>query len=226
MEEFAQEFKIEELQEDLLLGLHKMFPNTIDDNAKMYVAELRYEKGKAHGCIYSGKTTIQNKEKGIRLDFELWFDVYCFSYSPPDIKPDIRTYLTGEYAKLAKLRGPVPEMGLKAVILLNIPEPPSLSPAPKDQRYFDAYWYVFETPKGNYVLSKEGWFGTYVYDKKLGMRPARNDEWVDIPDKVGWKKLKDGLEMVQSKEAFKEPVKEFMIKRYEQKIVPDLYVEL
>ena len=41
-------FKLEDLQEDLLLNLHTKYPNTIDDNATLSVMELGYEKGKAH----------------------------------------------------------------------------------------------------------------------------------------------------------------------------------
>lgn len=189
----VKEFKLEDLHEDLLLDLHKKFPNTIDDNARFLVEDLRYEKGKAHGCIYSGKAKIINLQKGIELDFTLWFDVYTMPYCVPDIVPTIETYLTGQYAKIAKLRGPVPEMGLEAVILLNVREPSfteQIKQKPQDKRYFDAHWHVFETDKGNKVLSKEGWFGTYVYDAKLGMRPATDEDWIDLKD--GWKKIKDG----------------------------------
>lgn len=222
-----QEFKMEQLQEDLLLSLHNRFPNTIDDNAKLFVEELYYEKGKAHGCIYSGKASIINEKKGIRLDFDIWFDVYCDPYSAPDIKPNIKSYLSGEFAKVEKIRGPIPEIGLKAVILLNVPESEKMfEHDPKKKRYFDAHWYAFEADKGNYVLSKEGWSGTYIYDKELGMRPAREDEWVDAPGKKGWRKLKEGLEMVTSPDPFKSLVKEFMVKRYQEKIAPDMYVEL
>lgn len=221
----TKEFKLEDLNEDLLLDLHKKFPNTIDDNSRLSVEDLRYEKGKAHGCIYSGNAKIINQQKGIELDFELWFDVYTMPYCVPDIVPTIDTYLTGQYAKIAKLRGPVPEIGLNAVILLNTPEPKFFEKSKvQDQRYFDAHWYVFETDEGHKVLSKEGWSETYVYDTKLGMRPAIDKDWVDLKD--GWKKIREGLEMVVETEAFKNPIKEFMIKRYTEKLAPDMYVEL
>ena len=41
-------FKLEDLQEDLLLNLHTKYPNTINDHAILSVGELGYEKGKAH----------------------------------------------------------------------------------------------------------------------------------------------------------------------------------
>ncbi len=220
-----EEFKMEQLQEDLLLDLHTRFPNTIDDNAKLFVEELGFEKGKAHGCIYSGNASIINEKKGIKLDFNIWFSVYCEAYTAPDIKPNIETYLTGEYIKIQKTSLSIPELGLEVVILLNVPESKKMfEDDPKKKKYFDAYWHTFKTDKGNYVLSKEGWFGSYVYDKELGMRPVRDDEWVDLGD--GRRKLKEGLEMVSSTEAFKDPIKEFMTKRYYEKIVPDMYVEL
>lgn len=221
----VKEFKLETLQEDLLLSLHTKYPNTIDDNARFFVEDLRYEKGKAHGCIYSGKAEIINQIKGIELDFDIWFDVYCEAYAAPDVEPTIETYLTGQYAKIQKVRSPVPEMGLKTVILLNVPEiPPWDRKTIQEKRHFDAYWHVFEVPKGNKILSKEGWFETYVYDAKLGMRPTTDDDWVDLKD--GWRKIKEGLEMVRETEAFKNPVKEFIMKKYYEKINPEMYVEL
>lgn len=223
-----QEFKMEQLQEDLLLSLHKRFPNTIDDNARLSVEELSYEKGKAHGCIYSGKASIVNEKKGIRLNFKIWFSVYCEAYEAPDVKPNIETYLTGEYIKIQGTSLTVPELDLDAVILLNVPESKKMfEEDPKKKTYFDAYWHVFGVDKRNYVLSKEGWFGTYVYDPVSGMRPTRNDEWIDLGD--GRNKLKEGLDMVRSddpSDPFKNLVKEFMIKRYQEKIAPDMYVEL
>lgn len=224
-----QEFKIEQLQEDLLLSLHKRFPNTIDDNAKLFVEEIGFEKGKAHGCIYSGKASIINEKKGIRLNFKIWFSVYCEAYTAPNIKPNIETYLTGEYIKIQETSSSVPELDLDAVVLLNIPESKKMfEDDPKKKTYFDGYWHVFKTDKGNYVLSKEGWFGFYVYDSVVGMRLAREDEWVDVPSEKG-RKLKEGLEMVRSddpSDPFKNLVKEFMARRYQEKIAPDMYVEL
>lgn len=223
-----QEFKMEQLQEDLLLSLHNRFPNTIDDNAKLFVEELGFEKGKAHGCIYSGKASIINEKKGIRLNFKIWFSVYCEAYEAPDVKPNIDTYLTGEYIKIQGTSLSRPELDLDAVILLNVPESKKMfEEDPKKKTYFDAYWYVFATDQGNSVLSKEGWFGTYVYDPVPGMRLARDDEWINLGD--GKSKLKEGLEMVRSddpSDPFKNLVKEFMIKRYQEKIAPDMYVEL
>lgn len=225
-----QEFKMEQLQEDLLLSLHNRFPNTVDDNARLSVEELSYEKGKAHGCIYSGKASIINEKKGIRLNFKIWFSVYCEPYGVPDIKPKIEAYLTGEYIKIQKTSSTVPELDLDAVILLNVPESKKMiEEDPKKKTYFDAYWHVFTTDQGNSVLSKEGWFGTYVYDKVSGMRLARDDEWVDVPGKKGWRQIREGLEMVKSddpSDPFKNVVKEFMAKRYQEKIAPDMYVEL
>jgi len=223
-----QEFKMEQLQEDLLLNLHNSFPNTIDDDAKLLVGKLGFEKGKAHGCIYSGEASIINEKKGIRLDFGIWLDVYCEAYSTPDIRPNIESYLTGEYGKIQSIRSNVPKLGLKAVVLLNIPESKKMfEQDPKKKSYFDAYWHVFETDKGNRVLSKEGWFGIYVYDPVSGIRPVRNDEWVDLGD--GRSKLKEGLEMVKSgdpSDPFKNIPKEFMAKKYQEKIAPETYVEL
>lgn len=218
-----QEFKMEQLQEDLLLSLHESFPNTIDDNAKLLVGGLGFEKGKAHGCIYSGDASIINEKKGIKLNFSIWFSVYCEAYEAPNIKPNIETYLTGEYIKIQGTSSSVPELDLKTVILLNVPESEKMfEDDPKKKKYFDAYWHTFETDKGNYILSKEGWFDVYVYDPVPGMRPARDDEWVDLGD--GRRKLKEGLEMVSAFD--KNLVKEFMIKRYNEKIAPDMYVEL
>lgn len=224
-----QEFKMEQLQEDLLLSLHNRFPNTIDDNAKLFVEEIGFEKGKAHGCIYSGKASIINEKKGIRLNFKIWFSVYCDAYTAPNIKPNIETYLTGEYIKIQETSISRPELGLDAVILLNVPESKKMfEDDPKKKTYFDAYWHAFKTDKENYVLSKEGWFGFYVYDSVVGMRLAREDEWVDVPSEKG-QKLKEGLEMVRSddpSDPFRNLVKEFMAKRYQEKMAPDMYVEL
>lgn len=221
----TKEFKFEDLQEDLLLDLYKKFPNTIDDNARLLVEEIKYEKGKAHGCIYSGKAKITNQQKGIELEFDLWFDVYTMSYCAPEIVPTIETYLTGQYAKIEKLSEPIPTIGLEAVILLNIPKSSYfVSLKPQERRYFDAHWHVFETDEGHKVLSKEGWFGTYVYDAELGMRPTTDKDWINL--KEGRKKLREGLELVKEAEYPKNPVKEFIMKKYNEKITPDMYVEL
>lgn len=99
---------------------------------------------------------------------------------------------------------------------MNVPEPP-ISPKPEEQNYFDAHWYVFYTDKGNAVLSKQGWFGTYVYDPELGMRPVKDDELVDVPGKPGWREPKEGVKIVRSedpKDRFRDLVNEFMIQRY------------
>lgn len=222
----TKEFKMENLEENLLLDLHTKYPNTIDDDARLFVgfvSELTFEKGKAHGCIYSGKAQIINEKKGIRLDFGIWLDVYCEAYSTPEVEPKIDSYLTGKYKELQKIRLPAPKLDLRAVVLLNVPEPDNILKAkPTEQRYFDAFWYVFSTDKGNYVLSKEGWFGTWIYDKKLGMRPATDDDWVDLGD--GRQQIKPGLEIVHK--FGEEPVKEFIIKKYYEKINPDMYIEL
>lgn len=219
-----EEFKMEQLHEDLLLDLHTRFPNTIDDNAKLFGGRFGFEKGKAHGCIYSGKVSIINEKKGIQLDFKIWFSVYCEAYQTPEIKPNIESYLTGEYFKIQKASINIPGLGLEAVVLLNIPKARPFEDDPKKKNYYDAYWYVFETDEGHTVLSKEGWFGTYVYDKKFGMRPATEEDWVDIGD--GRKKLREGLEIVRDIEPFKSLIKEFMMKKYTEKITPDMYIEL
>lgn len=220
----TKEFKLENVKEDLLLDLHTRFPNTIGDDAKLFVEELGFEKGKAHGCIYSGNASIINKKKGIKLDFSIWFSVYCEAYTAPDIKPNIEAYLTGEYIKIQKTSLSMPELGLKGVTLLNVVEPKIFEDDPRKKKYFDAYWHTFETDKGNYILSKEGWFDFYVYDKELGMRPVRDNEWIDLED--GRRKLKEGLEMVESFDISKDPKKEFMIKKYYERITPEMYIEL
>ena len=221
----TKEFKMEDLEENLLLDLHTKYPNTIDDNARLLVGELGYEKGKAHGCIYSGKVQIINKVKGIRLDFGIWLDVFCEAYSTPEVEPNIDTYLTGKYTTLQKIRLPSPELDLKAVVLLNITEPENVFKVePSEQRYFDAYWHVFDTTKGSYVLSKEGWFGTWLYDERLGMRPANDNDWIDIGD--GKRQIKSGLEIATSFEIGKDPVKDFLRQKYYEKINPEIYVEL
>jgi hypothetical protein len=221
----TKEFKMENLEENLLLDLHTKYPNTIDDNARLFVGTLGFEKGKAHGCIYSGKAQIINKAKGIRLDLGIWLDVFCEAYSTPEIEPNIDTYLTGKYATLQKIRLPAPKLDLKAVILLNVPEPENVFKAKHiEQRYFDTYWHVFDTTKGNYVLSKEGWFGTWLYDEKLGMRPANDNDWIDLGDEK--RQLKPGLEIVTSFELNKDPKKDFLREKYYEKINPDMYVEL
>ncbi len=225
----TKEFKMENLEDYLLLDLHTKYPNTIDDNAQLFVGELTLEKGKAHGCIYSGKAQIINEMKGIRLDFGIWLDVFCDAYSTPEIEPNIDTYLTGKYKTLQKIRLPAPQLDLKAVVLLNIPEPKNTFKAkPIEQRYFDAYWHVFENTnisqeKGNYILSKEGWFGTWLYDEKLGMRPANDNDWIDLGEK---RKLRHGLEIATSFEINKDPVKDFLREKYYEKINPEMYIEL
>ena len=221
----AKEFKLEDLNEDLLLDLHKKYPNTIDDNARLFVGTLGFEKGKAHGCIYSGKAQITNEMKGIRLNFGIWLDVFCEAYSTPEIEPNIDTYLTGKYTAIQKIRTPAPELDLKAVELLNVKEPKNVLKAePIEKRYFDAYWHVFETDEGHRVLSKEGWYGTYVYDEKLGMRPANDNDWIDLGD--GRQQIKSGLKMVTSFELNEDPIKDFLRKKYYEKINPEMYIEL
>jgi hypothetical protein len=214
-------FKLEDLQEDLLLNLHTKYPNTIDDNAILYVGELGYEKGKAHGCIYSGKVYITNEKKGIRLNFKIWFSVYCAPYGMPDIKPNIDSYLTGKYQKIQSVSYEEPELGLDAVILLNIPEPKThFDIEPKNRNYFDAYWHTFQTEKGNYILSKEGWFGTYVYDPILGMRDTTSEDFIDL--KNGSSQLKEGLgKFIDSDE-----VREFIKQKYYNGLTPEMFVEL
>lgn len=221
----VKEFKLEDLNEDLLFDLHEKYPNTINDNARLFVGTLGFEKGKAHGCIYSGKAQIINETKGVRLNFGIWLDVFCEAYSTPEIEPNIETYLTGKFATIQKIRTPVPELDLKAVELLNVKEPKNVLKAkPIEKRYFDAYWHVFDTTKGNYVLSKEGWCGTYVYDEKLGMRPTNDNDWVDLGD--GKRQIKHGLEIVTSFELNKNLVKDFLREKYYEKLNPEMYVEL
>ncbi len=62
----TKEFKLEDLQEDLLLDLYKKFPNTIDDNARFIVEDLKYEKGKA-----TKKPKFDNGNK--RLWTNMWY---------------------------------------------------------------------------------------------------------------------------------------------------------
>ena len=110
-------------------------------------------------------------------------------------------------------------------VLLNLQEPKNVFEAkPIEKRYFDAYWHVFETDEGHKVLSKEGWFGTYVYDEKLGMRPATDNDWIDLGN--GNKQIKSGLEIVTSFELNKDPKKDFLREKYYEKINPEMYVEL
>ncbi len=214
-------FKLEDLQDDLLLGLHTKYPNTIDDNAMLYVEELGYEKGKAHGCIYSGSVYITNEKKGIRLNLKIWFSVYCDPYGTPDIKPNIESYLTGKYQKIQSVSYTEPELSLNAVILLNIPEPKTYFHVdPKYKNYFDAYWHTFQTENGNYILSKEGWFGTYIYDPVLGMRDTTPEDMIDLGN--GSYQLKPSLgKFIDSDE-----VKEFIKQKYYNKIDPEMFVEL
>lgn len=214
-------FKLENLQEDLLLELHTKYPNTIDDYAILSVPELGYEKGKAHGCIYSGSAIITNEKKGIRLNFKIWFSVYCEPYSQPDTVPNIESYLTGKYHKVQHVSYEEPGLGLDAVVLLNVPESQMhFNEDPKKKKYFDAYWHVFITDKGNSILSKEGWFGTFIYDKVLGMRETTDRDMIDLGN--GQYRLKEGLgKFIDSEE-----VKEFMKQKYYNRINPELFLEL
>lgn len=213
--------KLENIQEDLLLDLHNKYPSTIDDNATLSVEELGYEKGKAHGCIYSGKAYIINEKKGIRLNFKIWFSVYCEPYGKPDTVPNIESYLTGKYQKIQSVSYTEPELDLDAVILLNIPEPTThLHIEPKNRNYFDAYWHTFQTDKGNYVLSKEGWFGTYIYDSVLGMRDTTSEDFIDLGN--GSSQLKEGL----GKFVDSDDVREFIKQKYYNQITQEMFVEL
>ncbi len=220
MQEYKK-FKLENIQEDLLLDLHKEYPNTIDDDAILYVRELGYEKGKAHGCIYSGNAYIVNEKKGIKLEFRIWFSVYCDPYGTPDTIPDVESYLIGKYQNIQRVSYIKPGLGLEAVVLLNVPEPSMYFDVdPKNKRYFDAHWHTFQTKKGNYILSKEGWFGTYIYDSVLGMRQTTSEDMVNLGN--GSFKLKEGL----GKFIDSDDVKEFMKKKYYNKINPEMFVEL
>lgn len=214
-------FKMENLQEDLLLSLHTKFPNTIDDNAILSVAELGYEKGKAHGCIYSGNAHITNVKKGIGLNFKIWFSVYCEPYSIPDTVPNVASYLTGKYQEIQRTSDNIPELAIDSVELLNVPEPKTIfTDEPTLKRYFDGYWHLFETEKENYVLSKEGWFGEYVHDKNVGIRKTTPEDMIDLGN--GSSQLKPHLgKFVDSEE-----VKDFIKRKYYNKIDKDLFVEL
>lgn len=214
-------FKLENLQEDLLLNLHTRYPNTIDDNAILSVGELGYEKGKAHGCIYSGKVYITNEKKGIRLDFKIWFSIYCEAYEAPEIRPNIESYLTGKYQKIQSVSYTTPGLSLEAVILLNVPEPKMhFHIDPKQKRYFDAYWHIFQTTKGNYILSKEGWFGTFTYNPIFGMRKTTSEDMMDLGN--GSSQLKPSLgKFIDSDE-----VKEFIKQKYYNKLTPEMFIEL
>jgi hypothetical protein len=214
-------FKLEDLQEDILLNLHTKYPNTIDDNATLSVGELGYEKGKAHGCIYSGKVYITNEKKGIRLDLKIWFSVYCAPYGMPDIKPNMESYLTGKYQKIQSVSYKEPELDLDAVVLLNIPEPKTYFHIdPEHMRYFDAHWHTFQTEKRNYVLSKEGWFGTFIYDPVLGIRPTRSEDFIDLGN--GGSRLKEGL----GKFVDSDDVREFIKQKYYNRLTPEMFIEL
>lgn len=214
-------FKLEHLQEDLLLNLHTKYPSTIDDNAILSVGELGYEKGKAHGCIYSGSVYINNEKKDIRLSFKIWFSVYCAPYGMPEIIPNIESYLTGKYQKIQSVSYEKPVLSLDAVILLNIPEPKThFHIEPKNRNYFDAYWHTFQTDKGNYILSKEGWFGTYIYDSVLGIRDTTSDDFIDLKD--GGSQLKEGL----GKFIDSDDVREFIKQKYYNGLTPEMFIEL
>ena len=221
----TKEFKMENIEENLLLDLHTRYPNTIDDNARLLAGKLGYEKGKAHGCIYSGKAQIINEIKGIELNFSIWFSVYCEAYGAPEIEPDVESYLTGNYKNIQSVSYDKPSLGLKFINLLNIKEQKHVfDPKPTDRKYFDAYWHVFETDNRNYVLSKNGWFDSWVYDKKLGMRPTNEKDWTNLGD--GRRQIKTGLEIVQSFKIGEDPVRDFLRDMYYQKINPEMYVEL
>ena len=219
-----KEFKMEELQEDLLLSLHTRFPNTIDDYAILHVDDISLEKGKAHGCIYSGNASITNDNKKIKLDFGIWFSVYCQAYSEPNIRPDIESYLTGKYGKIQEISDSAPDLTLKAAILLDIHDPKLFEEDPKKRKYFDSNWYVFYTNKGNAILSKRGWFGTYVYDDKLVMRPATDNDWINLGD--GIIEIKEGLKIVHSVGTGEDLVKDFIEASYYENTEPNMYVKL
>ena len=139
----------------------------------------------------------------------------------PDIRPNIESYLTGKYQKIQSVSYTEPGLSLDAVILLNVPEPKThFYIDPKNRNYFDAYWHTFQTPKGNYILSKEGWFGTYIYDPTLGMRDTTSEDMVDLGN--GSSQLKEGL----GKFIDSDDVREFVKKKYYNGLSPEMFVEL
>ncbi len=114
-----------------------------------------------------------------------------------------------------------PTLDLDAVVLLNVPEPKMyFDEDPRHKNYFDAYWHTFQTDKGNYVISKEGWFGTYIYDSKFGMRHTTSEDMIDLGN--GSSRLKEGL----GKFVDSDDVKEFMKQKYYNKINPEMFLEL
>ncbi len=56
------------------------------------------------------------------------------------------------------------------------------------------------------------------------MRPANDDDWIDLGD--GKQQIKPGLEIATSFELGKDLVKDFLRKKYYEKINPEMYVEL
>ena len=56
------------------------------------------------------------------------------------------------------------------------------------------------------------------------MRPANDNDWIDLGD--GKQQIKPGLKIAASFELGKDPKKEFLRKKYYEKINPEMYVEL
>lgn len=62
----TKEFKMENLEENLLLDLHTKYPNTIDDNARLFVGTLGFEKGKVNKQLkLSMDVYIMEKHKSL-----------------------------------------------------------------------------------------------------------------------------------------------------------------
>jgi len=125
---------------------------------------------------------------------------------------------------MQKISDDIPDLTLEAVTLLNMPDPKLFEKDPKKRKYFDSSWYVFYTDKENAILSKRGWFDTYVYDDKLVMRPATDNDWINLGD--GIIEIKEGLKIVHSVGTGEDLVKDFIEASYYENTEPNMYVKL
>lgn len=80
--------------------------------------------------------------------------------------------------------------------------------------------HTFQTPKGNYVLAKDGWFGTFVYDPAFDIRPTTSEDMIDLGN--GSSQLKEEL----GKFVNSDDVKEFTKQKYYNKLTPEIFLEL
>ena len=69
-------------------------------------------------------------------------------------------------------------------------------------------------------MSKEGWFGTYIYDPTLGMRDTTSEDFIDLGN--GSSQLKEGL----GKFIDSDDVKEFIKQKYYNGLTPEMFIEL